>query len=57
MRGDKVIESFDLVALQRVKHDLAFAGVAGVNQNRFTGRRDDKDRITFDWPNVQHMHL
>ena len=57
MGRDEIIELFDLVTLQCIENDFAFAGIARIDQNRLSGGRDDQDRIALTWPNVEHVHL
>src|SRR5437763_798148 len=54
---DKVIETLNLVTLQRIEYDFALASVAGINQSSFAGRRDNQDGIAFYRSDVEHVNL
>src|SRR5712692_4779861 len=57
MRGDEIIQALDFVTLQRIEHDFALTGIARVDQNGLAAGRDDQNRITFDWSDVEHVDL
>src|SRR6184192_4387651 len=54
---DEVVETLNLVALQRIEHYFALAGVAGINQSSFAGRRDNQDGIAFDRSDIEYVNL
>ena len=57
VRGDKIIQSLNFVALQRIQHDLAFAGIARIDQNGLARGRYDQNGIALDRADIEHVNL
>jgi len=57
MCSNKIVDLLDVITLQSFEDDLAFACVTSINQDGLAVRRDEKNRITINRPDIENVNL